>query len=233
MTIAADIQKYDAGALITLYELDATVQGGDVTRFHDGTNELKTDIIWDGDTYSAFPIEVVGYEKTSGGVLPRPIVRVANADGVIAGLVNSVDDLIGAKFTRIRTFEAYIDDVNFSGGTNPSGTADPSVKFTDDVYYISQKTLQNKEVIEFELTASFDVVGKILPGRIAIQNVCPWIYRGTECGYVGSNYWDTNDIVVALLADDVCGKRLESCKNRFGTVAQLPFGGFPGLGLIR
>ena len=30
--------------------------------------------------------------------------------------------------------------------------------------------------------------------------------------------------------DDVCGKRLSSCKIRFGNTADLPFGSFPGVG---
>ena len=34
-------------------------------------------------------------------------------------------------------------------------------------------------------------------------------------------------------ANDRCGKRLASCKLRFGAYAELPFGGFPGVGLIR
>jgi phage-related protein len=30
--------------------------------------------------------------------------------------------------------------------------------------------------------------------------------------------------------DDVCGKRLTSCKARFGENFELPFGSFPSLG---
>lgn len=36
-----------------------------------------------------------------------------------------------------------------------------------------------------------------------------------------------------LYTRDVCGKRLTSCKNRFGANNPLPFGGFPSAGLIR
>src|SRR6185436_7754424 len=50
---------------------------------------------------------------------------------------------------------------------------------------------------------------------------------------------DFNDAVAALPLDDPwytqekCGKRLSSCKLRFGENAELPFGGFPGAGLIK
>jgi phage-related protein len=31
----------------------------------------------------------------------------------------------------------------------------------------------------------------------------------------------------------VCGKRVESCKLRFGATAELPFGSYPGAGLVQ
>ncbi len=46
-------------------------------------------------------------------------------------------------------------------------------------------------------------------------------------------YLDANDQVVGSSSLDICGKRLSSCKARFGQNAELPFGGFPAAGLIR
>jgi lambda family phage minor tail protein L len=77
------------------------------------------------------------------------------------------------------------------------------------------------------------VQGVKLPRRQIIQNICPWKYRGAECGYAGSNYWNSNDQSVATLAQDVCGKRISSCELRFGTNQELPFGGFPAASLIK
>ena len=88
-------------------------------------------------------------------------------------------------------------------------------------------------MVEFELAASFDLEGVTLPRRQIVQNVCPWRYRGSECGYTGTAYLDANDQAVASSSLDVCGKRLSSCKARFGQNAELPFGGFPAAGLIR
>jgi lambda family phage minor tail protein L len=68
------------------------------------------------------------------------------------------------------------------------------------------------------------------PKRQCIANICQWVYRSTECGYTGSNYFDANDNSVATLAADVCGKRLTSCKLRFGATSELPYGSFPGIG---
>jgi phage-related protein len=43
-------------------------------------------------------------------------------------------------------------------------------------------------------------------------------------------YYDQNDDIVASQSSDRCGKRLNSCRLRFGTRA-LPYGGFPSAGL--
>jgi hypothetical protein len=45
-----------------------------------------------------------------------------------------------------------------------------------------------------------------------------------------TQYFDDTDAPVASLALDACGKRLSSCKARFGATEALPFGSFPGIG---
>lgn len=229
--IDSDIQKLSPGAVISLYVLDATALGGAVTRFHPGTNELKSSVVWQGATYSPFPIEADGFEWSGKGTLPRPTIKVANVDRLVGALVRDYADLVGAKVTRKRTLVKYLDAVNFTGGVNPD--ANPNAHFADEVYFIERKASENKIFIEFELTASWDVQGVMLPRRQAIQNVCGWSYRSAECGYAGGAVADINDAPTTVLANDKCGKRLASCKLRFGAYAELPFGGFPGVGLIR
>lgn len=228
--IYADIQSLEVGQIVELFELDATSIGGSITRFHNGVNPLGGDVVWQGNTYYRFPIEASGFEYRGQGQLPRPTVRVANVTGIIGALVRTYDDLVGAKFTRKRTLVKYLDAVNFSGG-NPN--ADPTAAFADDIYFVDRKSNENKVIVEFELAAAFDVSGVMLPRRSIVQNVCPWKYKGGECSYSGTNYFDKNDNPVTSSADDVCGKRLSSCKARFGQYAELDFGGFPSAGLTR
>ena len=231
MTIASDVQKLAPGALVELFVLDATALGGTITRFHAGLNELQSSLVWDGDTYTPFPIEASGFELSGRGTLPQPKVRIANVTGLVGALVAELDDLVGATLTRKRTLVKYLDAVNFSGGVNP--TADPTQAFPDEIWTVNRKAEENKIFIEFELAAAFDVAGVKLPRRQVVANVCPWIYRGAECGYAGGAVADINDVATAVLANDQCGKRLASCKLRFGTFSELPYGGFPGVGLIR
>lgn len=229
--ISIELQKLEPSSIIELFQLDATSFGGDIYYFHAGTNGLRNPIVWQGQEYSPFPVQITGFEFTAGGQLPRPKMQVANVTGIITALVLAYDDLLGAKVTRKRTMAKYLDAVNFSGGVNP--TEDQTAEFPDDIYFIEHKSNENKTAVEFELAASFDVQGVKLPRRQIIQNICPWRYRSAECSYAGTNYFDKNDNAVGTLALDVCGKRLSSCEARFGSSNELPFGAFPASGLIK
>lgn len=229
--IAAEIQLLAPSAIIEMFEIDATVIGGTVYRFHPGKNGLISDLVWQGNSYVAFPIEASGFEWNGRGQLPRPTIRVSNVLGTMSALVMSNDDLIGCKVTRIRTLAKFLDAVNFPGGVNP--TADPTAEFARDVYFVDRKGNENRDSVEFELAAVLDLAGVQLPRRQVIQNYCSWRYRGSECGYTGTNYYDASDAPVASAAQDVCGKRLTSCRVRFGSNAELPYGGFPSAGLLR
>ena len=227
----SDIQNLAAEALIELYVVDATSLGGVVSRFHAGTNQLKTSVIWQGNTYAAMPVEVSGFELTGKGKLPRPTMRMQNVDGLIGVLVDTYDDLIGTVVTRKRTFVKYLDAINFTGGVNI--TADPTAAFPDDVYAINRKVSHSKLAIEFELTSSFDVHGVLLPRRQIIQHVCLWQYRSAECSYAGGAVAKADDTPTGDINLDACGKRILSCQRRFGTTAGLPFGGFPSAGVLQ
>ena len=230
MTIPTrDIQSLAPGALIVLFVLDATGIGGESFHFHAGTNELGGDVVWQGTTYTRYPVEAEGFEMRATGTAPRPKIRAANINGMLGAAVRPNDDLIGAKVIRRKTFARYLDAVNFAGG-NP--TADPNVGFLDEVYYIDRKLSENNVVIEWELVSALDLAGVKLPRRQIIANVCPWKYRGAECAYTGGPVADVRDQATSDPAKDVCGKRLSSCKLRFGA-GTLRYGGFPAASLIK
>lgn len=228
--IVADIQSLAPSALIELFTLDLTSISQGYLHFHAGTNNLTGNVVWQGNTYIPIPIEAEGFSAGSSGVLPRPKIRLANIDGAFSAMVADYDDLIGFKITRRRTFAKYLDAINFAGGVNAS--ADPNQHYPDDVWFIDQKVDENRYMIEWELASAFDLMGIMLPARQVNQNSCPWKYKGTECGYSGTHYFDSMDVSTGSISNDVCGKRLSSCQSRFdptnsGAVT-LPFGGFPG-----
>jgi lambda family phage minor tail protein L len=215
------LQEIAPGAIIELFELqlNATQHGVNETyRFHAGVNaDDNQSIIWASNEYLRFPIDAEGFEYSGQGQLPRPKLRVSNIFGTITALILTLPNgLEGAKVTRIRTLARYIDGTNFPGGTNPYGTPDPTAEFPREIYYVDRKASENREVIEFELAAVFDLIGVRAPKRQCVSNVCQWKYRGPECGYAGNAYFNANNQPVGSLAQDACGKQLSSCELRFG-----------------
>tara|TARA_Y100000289_G_scaffold42322_1_gene41988 strand:- start:42 stop:1028 length:987 start_codon:yes stop_codon:yes gene_type:complete len=243
--------------------LDSALHGSsDIYRFHAGSNEkVDSNIVFNGQTYTRLPVKAEGFEYTNTGTLPRPTLTISNLDGTITTLLLLVNattagnDLGGAEVRRIRTLRKFLDAANFvtpnflitQGGNQlvtQSGdniltisgfapSADPNAKFPDERWFIDRKANESRDSVTFELASKFDLAGQKLPKRQIVANVCQWVYRSSECSYTGSNYFDVNGNTVDTLAADVCGKRVESCRLRFGNNGDLPFGSFPGAGLTQ
>lgn len=238
--LRAELASLTPSSVIELYtiETSARLHGADeVYRFTSTVNAKYGlgAILWNSQQYWPFPIEAEGFSYSGKGTLPRPTVRVANAEGAITSILaeinvfNPGNDLIGARFTRIRTLARFLDHANFEGGVNPWGTPDPSSTMPEEIYYIDRKSMECRELVEFELCARYDLTGIRAPKRQCLKR-CGWIYRGDGCGYAGTDFFDENDNRVFTENEDKCGHRLTSCKTRFGQNAQLPYGGFPGIG---
>jgi len=220
MTIQSDIQKLAPGALVELFVLDCSSFGGAVYYFHACGG---TPIVFQGNSYQPFPIQASGFEIQGRGQAARPKLSVANVDGTLSALCRQHDDLVGAKVTRKRTFAKYLDG-------EPG--ADPTAELPQEIYYIEQKTLENNTVLEYELSGIWDLDGVKLPRRQVTGTCCWWEYRSAECGYTGAAVAKFDDSATTDPDLDECGKRVSSCKLRFGENAELPYGAFPSVGRI-
>ena len=182
--IITDLQKINPSAIIELFTLtlDSTLHGAStVYRFHNGSNLISNgDIVWASNTYVKMPIQAEGFAFQKGQ-LPRPKLTVSNALGTITAILLTVNqtttgnDLTGATVTRIRTLARYLDAANFSGGTNPLGTPDPTAEFPQEIYKIDRKSSENRDVVEFELAAVFDLAGIRAPKRQCTRTEFPSI----------------------------------------------------------
>ena len=236
MTLERDVQTLAPGVLVELFVLDASViDGSTVYRFFPGgvyTSSVSqfTNIVWQGNTYTAMPIQVSGFDASAQGPMPRPRMTLANVGNIIGSLCSQFDDFVGATVTRKRTLMKYLDAVNFANG---NASADPNAHWPDESFLVERKVEENSVFIEFELSSPLDMEGAMLPARQVIQNLCPFVYRGPDCGYSGGAVAKIDDTPTTDINEDRCGKHLSSCQLRNWPNNELPFGGFPGAGLVR
>jgi len=144
--------------------------------------------------YEPIPILASGYERTSKGQIPQPEITVSNVFGALSGLIDSLDDLVGARVFRRRTLGKYLG--NFS-------TKDFDIFFPTDIFYIERKVSENNLSVTFQLASPFDVEGLMLPRRVVTHNHCLWVYRSTECGYGNGRSSELNGLPIANPLDSV------------------------------
>ena len=134
-------------------------------------------------------MQTQGFEKKSTGVLTRPVITFSNLGGIVQNpatgitrtmsdflaIVNFVtphNDLIDAKLTRKMPLASALDNANFSSGTNPFGT--PSAdRLRDEIFVIDRKAIENRQIVQFELTAAHDLENRLIPQRTVTRDLFP------------------------------------------------------------
>lgn len=179
-------------SLLSLYELDSRFisVNGALYRFHAGVNGLYQPVIWQGKTYTPFPIEVEGFDIDGSGGIPRPKVMVSNIQGIISQLLLTQGDLIGARFSRQQVYSRFLDNANWERG-NPWGTPDPTAGYEPEVYFINRKITENPDMVQFECASPFELDNVKLPRRPVLAILCSFRYRDSDtCGYSGDPVMD-------------------------------------------
>ena len=189
-----EIQNINPSAIIELFvlQLSTSLHGTNtglptsnnetnIYRFHAGSNlDANGEIVFANKRYLRLPVTAEGF-AFQRGQLPRPKLTVSNATGLMSSILESVNlvtvgnDLTGATVTRIRTMARFLDAVNFPGNSNPLGTPDPTAEFKREIYTVDRKATENREIVEFELAAVFDLAGVRAPKRQCTRSLFPSI----------------------------------------------------------
>ena len=196
----AELNKINPSHIIELFELELTVGKHipnpntqnlpTVYRFHAGANlNSFGEVIFQSNSYQRVAVQTQGFEKKSTGVLTRPTITFSNLGGIVQNpatglvitmsdflaIVNEVtphNDLIDAKLTRKMPLASALDNANFSSGTNPFGT--PSAdRLRDEIFVIDRKAIENRQVVQFELTAAHDLENRLIPQRTVTRDLFP------------------------------------------------------------
>ena len=219
-SLVFELNNLTPSAIITLFEIDLTsvldaksipdlsegkVHSGfhqatpdNTLRFHNNIKVFDSTIIWQGNTYIPAPIQATGFENSSRGTLPTPILSISSQSetgtdqlALLRYEILKLGDIIGAKVTRRRTFAKYLDWDNFQAATAESRLAelpdgyepDPNAELPRDIYFIERKTAENKNTIQYQLSSILDLEGIKIPRRTIISDKCNWNYRGPGCWY--------------------------------------------------
>ena len=172
MTVQQDVKKSVAPAFIELFVLDLTNIPGLATTIYRLTPSAgdTNPIIWGGNTYYPWPVQIQGIEQNSDGAPARPTLTIGNLDAskIIGATVFAYSDIIGAKVTYIRTFSTYI------GGAG-------SASLSPLKYTIGKKKGHDERFLSFELRSPLDKERAYLPPRQMLKRDFPGL--GTNKQY--------------------------------------------------
>ena len=91
-----------------------------------------------------------GFEWTSNGTAPQPMLRIGNTTRVMSAIVADLKDLVGAEVTRTKTFRKYLDG---EPSANPAIFFDPDIFIVDGMDHecIDDEDFKkiNEEVLKF------------------------------------------------------------------------------------
>ena len=217
--IVTDSQQLEiASAILDLFELtlgivtSEAISGGavadaNVLYFHAGKDlgngTSSKDLIFDGHTYVALPIEMDDVEQKTGGAMNRPSLTIANVESIlktgsdfktqmedgawssyadgetITSLNFQLDDLVGQRVTRRRTLHKYT-------GHDANGDAVTPYEFDKQVFIIDRIAAKSAITVQFELASPADIGGLRIPNRQVIGKYCPWVYQGGAVGLTKS-----------------------------------------------
>lgn len=203
--VVAESFSLNPSAIINLFEIDVSDLGfnmgviseteialgkNTIFRFHNNINLSTNSLYWGGKEYIAIPIDADGFDVNVRGSPSQPRLSITVSDEGISQLsrlkdrIYEMGDIIGAKITRIRTFAKFLDTSNFVNGVPPRDFyPDSSSELSRDIYIIDRRANENKNLVQYELSPSFEYEGIKLPGRICNSDNCVFLYRGMGCLY--------------------------------------------------
>jgi len=160
------------------------------------------DVLWDGETWVAFPFELDDMAEMSAGEVPQLAVRLGNQTKAIQQYLESGNGGVGATVT-IRVVHKPKDE-------DPTGSAEI------EMAYVCTGCSATSEWATFTLGTG-NPFRKRFPRNRVFKNICRWGFKSVQCGFVETE----------LLPYATCNKTLSACRERQNSKR---FGGFPAAG---
>lgn len=202
--------KAEQSAKVDLWEFDLTAIGGERYFFCNESNEKGEPVTWQGRQYEPYPIQAQDFEMNGKGPSPRVSLGVSNLFGMVTGMAEDLQSIVGASVVRHQVYAKFFDAVNFVNG-NPDASPEQEAVARYKVEQLSQLTTT---AATFILATPTETDGSVFPGRIMLADTCVWDYRDENCGYTGPAVADEFDKPVSDPTKDKCSKCMTGCKLR-------------------
>lgn len=201
LQMLADLQQ---DVLLDLWEIDLRAFCGEQVFLCNQQSQVGAFVVWKGVKYQSYSIIGEGFELSGQGTSNRPKLTVSNLLGLVAGLVASFNQLIGATVIRCQTYARFLDAANFISGSLKDQNIPNTAEEITSKYVIERLSNLDAETAVFELALSSEADGAVMPARIMLANVCSWQYRSEGCGYTSKPVADrfgnpTSDLKKRLL----------------------------------
>lgn len=180
---------------------------------------VGTDVMtFNGDDYKFVGVAVQGIKLSDGAKVNSPTLLIGNKINDIDNYVSKLCALYG--YFRGAKLQLFImTETAYKANTG---------QYVEQIWYVERPLSETVMSVQFELSSPLDFRKQQVPTRI-ISPFCAWAmrgdYRGEECGYTGTNYFDRQGNPVTSIAQDECGGKCRDCELRFGQGSRLPFGG--------
>ncbi|WP_407227413.1 phage minor tail protein L [Escherichia coli] len=153
------------------------------------------------------------------GTSTRPTLTVSNLYGMVTGMAEDLQSLVGGTVVRRKVYARFLDAVNFVNGNS---YADPEQEVISR--WRIEQCSELSAVSASLCTVHADGNGwRCFSGTYHAGQHLHRTYRGDECGYSGPAVADEYDQPTSDITKDKCSKCLSGCKfrNNVGN-----FGGF-------
>ena len=156
--------RAEQSASVVLWEIDLTEVGGDRYFFCNEQNEKGESVTWQSRQYQAYPIQGSGFEMNGKGASARPTLKVSNLHGMVTGMAEDLQSLVGGTVVRRKVYARFLDAVNFVNGNSD---ADPE-----------QEVISRWRIEQWSL---FRILCKYLFSEVAVQAVTELDNKAAHC----------------------------------------------------
>jgi len=151
---------------LILLEITLSDVGATVLRFVKNTE----DIVFDGNTYTAFPFQLSIVESNSEGQIPQVTLKVCNITRLLTPYLESLDGGIDSTVKVIVVNNGHLDE----------DYSELELEFS----------VMGCEADVLWVTWTLGMINPLnrrFPLYRYLANHCNWIFRGAECGYAGAS----------------------------------------------